>query len=299
MVPDADFRSYYGRPVLHAPTWKSPEIPGYLFLGGLAGTSSLLAAGAHLTGRAVLARRAKVSALAGVALSGGALVKDLGRPERFVNMLRVFKPTSPMSMGSWMLASYGPAAAVAAATDLAGRGPRVGATATASASVLALGISTYTAALLTDTAVPAWHEAYRELPFVFASSASTAGGGLALALAPLAETGPARRLAVAGAVAELSALRAMERRLGPIAEPYRSGRAGRYLRVGSLLTGAGAVGAGLGRGNRLVSAAAGAALVAGSACARFGIFHAGIASAADPRYTIQPQRERLRARAGG
>jgi hypothetical protein len=296
MVPEAEFRSYYGRPVLHAPVWKSPEIPSYLFLGGLAGSSSLLAAGAHLTGRATLARRAKLAAAAGVSLAGGALVKDLGRPARFVNMLRVFKPTSPMSMGSWMLAAYAPATAVSALTALTGRRPAVGAAATGAAGVLALGISTYTAALLADTAVPAWHEAYRELPFAFAGAAATAGGGLALAVAPLAESRPARRLALAGAAVDLAAMWRMDRRLGRLAEPYRSGRSGRYVRAGSALTAAGTLIAVAGRRSRLASALAGATLVAGSACARLGIFHAGSASAEDPQATIRPQRERLAAR---
>ena len=93
MVPNATFDSYYGLPILNAPVWHSPDIPGYLFLGGLAGTSSVLAAGAHLTGRAQLAGRTKVVAAGAIGLSAVALVHDLGRPSRFYNMLRVVKPT--------------------------------------------------------------------------------------------------------------------------------------------------------------------------------------------------------------
>jgi hypothetical protein len=59
MVPDARFSSYYGKPIVNAPVWGSPEIPGYLFLGGLAGASSLLGAGAQLTRRPSLERAAK------------------------------------------------------------------------------------------------------------------------------------------------------------------------------------------------------------------------------------------------
>ena len=103
-VPPARFTSYYGKPILNQPVWQSPDIPGYLFLGGLAGGSSLLAAGAHLTGRPVLGKTAKAGAFAGGTLSVAALVHDLGRPARFLNMLRVFKVTSPMSVGSWLLA---------------------------------------------------------------------------------------------------------------------------------------------------------------------------------------------------
>ncbi|MGB6456082.1 MAG: NrfD/PsrC family molybdoenzyme membrane anchor subunit, partial [Streptosporangiaceae bacterium] len=127
VVPTAQFGSYYGRPVLKEPVWRAPEIPGYLFLGGLAGASSLLAAGAQATGNHELARAAKTGAVAAISLGGLALAVDLGRPARFLNMLRVFKVTSPMSVGSWLLATYGPTAAVAAAAAVTGRLPRLGA----------------------------------------------------------------------------------------------------------------------------------------------------------------------------
>ena len=110
MVPDAEFTSYYGRPVIKEPVWQAPDVAGYLFFGGLAGASSVLAAAAHLSGHRELARAAKVSALGAISLSAAALIHDLGRPARFTNMLRVFKPSSPMSVGSWLLAGYGPVA---------------------------------------------------------------------------------------------------------------------------------------------------------------------------------------------
>ncbi|MBO0892790.1 MAG: hypothetical protein J2O39_00295, partial [Acidimicrobiales bacterium] len=62
MVPKARFESYYGRPILNPPAWESPDIPGYLFLGGLAGASSVLGATAELAGAEALARVAKVGA---------------------------------------------------------------------------------------------------------------------------------------------------------------------------------------------------------------------------------------------
>ncbi|MFC3236255.1 NrfD/PsrC family molybdoenzyme membrane anchor subunit, partial [Streptomyces nitrosporeus] len=119
--------SYYGRPVVKAPSWAPRDIAGYFFLGGLAGAGSVLAAGAQLTGRTTTAHAMKISSLAAVGLSAAALVHDLGRPSRFPHMLRVFKPTSPMSMGSWLLAAYGPAAGAAAAAAVTGRLPRTGA----------------------------------------------------------------------------------------------------------------------------------------------------------------------------
>ncbi|WP_199833740.1 NrfD/PsrC family molybdoenzyme membrane anchor subunit [Streptomyces sp. NRRL B-3648] len=298
MVPDAEFSSYYGKPVLHKPTWKPLDIAGYLYLGGLAGASSLLAAGADATGRPALGRVARLGAAGAITLSLAALVHDLGRPARFLNMLRVFKPTSPMSVGSWILSGYAPLTLAAAATDVAGRYRLVGSVATAGAAVVGPAVATYTAVLLSDTAVPSWHEGYRQLPFVFAGSAATSAAGLALIAAPTAQAGPARRLAALGAVLELGSFQVMKRRMGLTAEPFEQGKPHRLLRAAEALTAGGAALAVLSarvRGRR-PAVAAGAALLAGSAALRFGVFHAGVASAEDPRYTIVPQRERLRAR---
>ncbi|MFF7975996.1 NrfD/PsrC family molybdoenzyme membrane anchor subunit [Streptomyces sp. NPDC007905] len=298
MVPDAEFSSYYGKPVLNKPTWKPLDIAGYLYLGGLAGASSLLAVGADLTGRPALGRPAKLGAAGAISLSLVALVHDLGRPARFVNMLRVLKPTSPMSVGSWLLAGYAPLALAAATADVAGRHRRVGSAATAGAAVLGPAVATYTAVLISDTAVPSWHEGYRELPFVFAGSGATAAAGLALAAAPVGQAGPARRMAVGGAALELGAFQVMKDRMGLAAEPYERGRPHRLLRAAEALTAGGAALAVLsGRlRDRRLAAAAGAALLSGSAVLRFGVFHAGVASAEDPKYTVVPQRERLAAR---
>jgi hypothetical protein len=82
MVPRADFRSYYGRPVIKKPTWTARDVASYLFLGGTAGASSTLAAAAHLTGRRQLGRAAKVCATAAIGGSLYALIHDLGRPGR-------------------------------------------------------------------------------------------------------------------------------------------------------------------------------------------------------------------------
>jgi len=292
MVPDAEFSSYYGRPVIKEPAWGVPDVPGYLFLGGLAGASSVLAVGAELSGYCELARVAKVGALGAISLSAVALVHDLGRPERFVNMLRVFKPSSPMSVGSWLLSAYGPMAGAAAVSDVTGILPAAGTAATLGAGLLGPAIATYTAALICDTAVPAWHEGYREMPYVFAGSAASAAGGLGLLAVHPADAEPARRLAVIGAAVELIAKRQLLARLDDLAEPYEAGTTGAILRLAQFLTAGALAGAVLGRRNRVVSALAGASLLAASALTRFGVFEAGMASARDPKYTIIPQRRR-------
>jgi formate-dependent nitrite reductase membrane component NrfD len=288
--PQAGMSSYYGRPVVKEPAW-GLDIPAYLFLGGLAGASSALAACAQFSGHAELARAAKVGAAGAISLSMAALVHDLGRPARFVNMLRVLKVTSPMSVGTWIVSAYIPPT-VAAACLTTRTLPRADAAATITAGVIGPAVAAYTSVLIADTATPAWHGAYRELPYKFAGSAATAAAGLGLLAVPPERARPAARLAVAGAAAEITAELLLERRLGPEAEPYRAGRSGALMRTGQVLAVAGAAAAVLGRRNRAVSALAGAALLAGSAVTRFGVFAAGQASARDPKYTVGPQRRR-------
>jgi formate-dependent nitrite reductase membrane component NrfD len=293
--PDA---SYYERPVIKEPTWAELDIAGYLFTGGLAGASSILALGADLTGRPRMARACGVCATGAIGVSLVALVHDLGRPARFLNMLRVFKPTSPMSVGVWILVGYAPLAAASAASDVLGRAPRTGRAARLGAGLLGAAVATYTAALISNTSVPAWHEGRRELPFLFAGSAASAAAGLALIAAPLAENAPARRVAALGVLAELAAEHRLESSLGIAAETMHEGATGTRLRAAKVLATAGAIGAAtVGGRSRLLAAASGAALLASSALTRFGLFEAGVASARDPRYTVEPQRERLRAAA--
>ncbi len=297
LVPEADFRSYYGRPILKKPTWKQPDVPLYLFLGGAAGASSVLAEGAALVGLPALRRAARITAAAGAGLGAIALVHDLGRPARFLHMLRVFKPTSPLSVGSWILAPFASLASAAAASEVTGIARPLGRLAGVGAAALGPPLTTYTAALLCNTAVPAWHEAHRELPFVFAGSGAAAAGGIAMTAVPTRQAGPARRLAATGAIGELLVSERMLRRLGMHSEPYTQGRPGRLLRAARVLTAAGGVGAALGGRSQLLSRLSGAALVGGSVLTRFGIFGAGIASAEDPKYVVIPQRERLSSKA--
>lgn len=295
MVPEAKFSSYYGKPVLNAPVWKAPDIAGYFFLGGLSGAASVLGACASATGRPALAKASKVGAFVSISMGMVGLVHDLGKPSRFVNMLRVFKPTSPMSVGSWALAGYGPAAGTAAFSAVTGRMKGVGAVATGTAAAIGPFVAAYTAALMCNTAVPSWHEAYREMPFIFVGSGATAAGGLGMLAAPLAEAGPARRTALFGATLELAAAQTLTRRLGePLSEPYHKGRSGQRLKVSEALTAVGAAGSVLfGRRSRAAAVVSGLALLAGSALSRFAIFEAGMLSANDPQHTVRPQRERL------
>jgi formate-dependent nitrite reductase membrane component NrfD len=292
MVPGAEPRSYYGRPVIKAPVWK-PEVPWYLFLGGLTGASATLAWVADVTGNRRLARSAGLITLAAGTGSPVLLITDLGVPARFFNMMRVFKVTSPMNVGSWVLAATGTTAAVATAHERFGMFERGGRVARGLSALFGLPLATYTAALLSNTAVPVWHEARRELPFVFAGSAAASAGAAAAIATPPAQAGPARRLVVGGVIAEVAAMRLMERRLGELAQPYREGSARTYARLAQTLSAAGAALTATRGRTRSAAVAGGALVLAGAICERWAVFRAGIGSARDPRYTVGPQRARL------
>ncbi|HVX34569.1 MAG TPA: NrfD/PsrC family molybdoenzyme membrane anchor subunit [Solirubrobacterales bacterium] len=301
MVPRERPTSYYGRPIVKHPVWK-PEIPLYFFFGGLAGASACLAAAATFAGRPALARRAWGGAFVGVTVSPVLLIRDLGRPGRVLYMLRMVKITSPMSLGAWLLAANGGATSLAAALNLAlprrrGGLPEIG------AAALGAPLATYTAALITNTAIPAWSEARVEMPFVFASSAAASAAGAALLTVPADEAEPARALGIAAVAVEETASQIMHRRLGPLATAYEEGEAGTVDKMARALSAAGALalalgggrGPGGGRTGRAITAAGGAMLVAGAVCKRWAVFKAGFASAADPRQTIDLQRERMAA----
>jgi hypothetical protein len=287
-----EMHSYYGRPVLKEPVWQS-EIPFYFFTGGLGGASSVLSLVARAAGNERLAQRSIQIASAADAVSPLLLISDLGRPERFLNMLRVFKVTSPMSVGSWILAYTSTASAVSAFLNTIGRMPRVADLSRLASAASGAPLAVYTATLISDTAVPVWHEARKELPFLFASSAVASAGAAGAMAVPPADAGPARRLAVGGVVVENAIFQLMEKRLGMLGEPYSKGEAGKYKKVALACTlGGAALLAGPGRRSRAAAVAGGALTLAGEVAVRWSVFKAGFQSARDPKYTVEPQRER-------
>lgn len=307
MVPEAQFTSYYGRPIIKPAPWDY-KIPTYLYTGGLAAGSALVAAGAEWSGRVELQRNSRLIALGSLGVSTVALVADLGRPERFLAMMRTVKLTSPMSIGTWILTGFGAFTGVAATSEvvkeifpelaedyrllfvLVDRGASLG------AGAFSAPLAAYTAVLLANTATPTWHGVYKELPFVFVGSALAAAGGAAMVVTSPEQTGPARRMALLGSTLELGAYQLMSDRAGVIGEPLHQGRAGRMLTASKICTVAGTALTLLGGRRRPVAALAGLTLNVGSALMRFGVFRAGMESAKDPRYTVVPQRERLERR---
>ena len=291
--------SYYGRNIVKEPVW-NPEIPYYFFTGGVAGASSVLHVVAKLTGNERLAKSSLyVGALADV-VSPILLIKDLGRPERFLHMLRMFKVTSPMSVGSWILLVSGGASNTAAVLDLLGILKPVKVAAEAVSFLAGPPLATYTGALVANTAIPVWSEARDELPWLFGASATASAGAAAAMVTPTELAGPARRAAVGGAAVELALGQVMERRLGFVGEVYRQGAAGRLSGIAKACTVAGgALLAARGKRSRAAAVAGGALVLAGELALRWSVFKAGFQSARDPRYTVIPQKERLARRKGG
>lgn len=284
--------SYYGRPVIKAPVW-TWEIPSYFFCGGLAGASAVLSSAARVAGNDKLARTALYVGATADVVSPALLISDLGRPERFHHMLRVVKVTSPMNVGSWILLVSGGASNTAALLELLGWLRPVKVAAEAVSTLAGPGLATYTGVLVADTAVPAWHEARRELPWLFGASAAASAGAAACMFLDPADAGPARRLAIGGVAAEGATMQAMLRRLGDLGEVYRDGAAGRLAVAAKGLAAAGAaLLATRGRQSRGAAAAGGALVCAGELCLRWAVFKAGHQSAEDPRYTVEPQRRR-------
>jgi hypothetical protein len=211
-------------------------------------------------------------------------------------MLRMFKVTSPMSVGSWVLSGFGTATGVAAVDALTrGKLPlvrRAGPVAGPVAAVLGLPLASYTAALIADTAIPVWHEARALLPAVFVAGAAASAGATSAALVHPEHAAPARRLAVGGAVAEVALKELMQHRLGELQRSYESGAPHR-------LSLAARAGLGLGaallvaRGRDRRAAVAGGALInVGALAARWSIYKAGFASAERAADTVEPQRRR-------
>jgi hypothetical protein len=234
---------YYGLPLLKPPVW-TWEVPAYFFVGGAAGAAAVIGAVANATGAPPsLVRDARWVAAAGAALSPPLLISDLGRPERFLNMLRVFKLRSPMSVGVWMLVAFSNAAAAAAFADVAHRatGGRLpvrvlGNAAEALSAATGLVLSTYTGVLIGATAIPVWSRNAGLLPIHFGAS------GLGAAVSILELLGHRERalnaIGVGAALVETAIGVALEAPADdPALDPLRHGVQGNLTRLGGVLAG--------------------------------------------------------------
>lgn len=281
---------YYGSPIIKRPVW-TWEIPAYFAVGGTAGASAILSGAARAIGDDELAEAsARVAAVAGAA-SPILLISDLGRPERFLNMLRVIRPTSPMNVGAWLLSAFVPAAAVCALGTVRSVPASILLPARVCSTVLGAGMSAYTAVLVSDTAVPAWHEARDLLPYLFAGSAM-AGAGAAGVLTSHDRTGLATSVATLGGVSSVAMRQLIENRGRRARESYGEGDAGRLGRWSAALIALGVAGLGFGRRRRWPGLLGAVSVLVGTFLERFSVMRAGVQSADDPRHVIGSQRDR-------
>jgi formate-dependent nitrite reductase membrane component NrfD len=290
--------TYYDRPVLKGTVWVW-SVPAYFFTGGASGAAAVLGAAAQVGGGPQLrglVRRCRLVSFVGSLLGTALLIHDLGRRERFLNMLRVFRPTSPMSVGAWVLA--GSAGANGGSALLAGGRGRLrvlGDAAGVAAGGLGLPMTCYTAVLFSNTAVPLWQEVRRSLPPLFAASAMASGAAV-LEMTGLEPTASrvVRRFGTTGKVADLVFARAVENdsaRVERVGKALREGVAGTLWRGAKVMTALSLVLDFLpGRRQRRGRWLGGLLAMAGSLSMRFAIFHAGKASARDPRATFHLQR---------
>ncbi|HUJ29054.1 MAG TPA: NrfD/PsrC family molybdoenzyme membrane anchor subunit [Myxococcales bacterium] len=282
---DAPEGTYYGVPALKEPVWKW-YVPAYFYVGGVAGASAAAGAAALLLdrrGMRHLWHPARYVAAGGAVVSAALLIADLGRPARFVNMLRVFRPSSPMNMGSWLLSAFGACAAAALLPGRLGDAGAVG------AGIFGVPLTSYTGVLLAGTAVPIWQGARRSLPVLFSASGAAAAASL-FDLLPARDRGAVamHRIGTVAKAAELALSAALEleaARAPRVAIPLRGGASGLLWRASQLCTAA-SLALSLGKRRRI----SGVLGTLGSLALRFALLAAGRRSARDPRAAFGQQR---------
>lgn len=284
---------YYGQPMLKEPQW-TPLIPLYFFVGGAAGSLGVIGALAGVVGEEKdVALTARWMALGGAALSGVLLVVDLGRPKRFLNMLRVFKPQSTMSMGSWVLSGFSASAGLASLSDVLRMlgGPGVMADAAGilgrtGSALFGMPFHNYTGVLIGTTTIPVWNSHIRQLPREFGMS----GLQSAVSLLELAGYETRRSLNILGLLSAGTETVEFARELPNKKEenqPLRRGASGALVATAALLSGPLPLGLRIaslvarGKQQRKLRLAAACAGILGSLCLRYGWVKAGAVSARD------------------
>jgi Polysulphide reductase, NrfD len=290
---------YYGIPLLKPPQW-TREIPLYFFVGGAAGAAAVIGAIAHYTGAdRELVCDARWIAAAGSVISPALLISDLGRPSRFLAMMRVFKPQSPMSVGVWTLLAFSGGASAAAFAEFLrnryGEGFPVRVLENAgTAASLAFGLpfSNYTGVLIGATAIPVWNQNVRDLPIHFAASGLGAAVGM-LELMGHSKSRALQALGLGAAMFETWEGIRIEARSHSHLDPLKHGKSGSITRFGGVLSGPiptalRLIAAFSGKGrSRSVRRIAAMSSIAGSLITRIAWVEAGHASAKNYRLPLE------------
>ncbi|WP_162604585.1 NrfD/PsrC family molybdoenzyme membrane anchor subunit [Geomonas edaphica] len=284
---------YYGLALLKEPVWIW-SVPAYFYVGGVAGGGAVLAAALH--GKRPLRRLAawcRVLAFLGTTVGPALLTYDLGRMSRFLNMLRVFRPSSPMSVGSWSLAGTGMVATLALL-----QGDRASAKPAHLATALGgLMVAGYTGVLLGNSANPLWQDRRRLLPLLFISSAVASTAGV-LEMMPLdrKEEGVVQRFGVAGKAGEAACMLAMEhvhQSTPEAAVAMKKGKGGVLWQAAKVALVAGILVElvpGRSPTKRKIS---GALTTLGAVCLRFALLETGRTAAREPLAATRPQRRKM------
>jgi formate-dependent nitrite reductase membrane component NrfD len=287
---------YYGTPLLKRPQW-TVEVPLYFFVGGIAGAASVIAAvGKMSSADEKLIRHSRWLAAIGGAISPALLISDLGMPSRFLNMLRVFKIQSAMSVGSWTLVAFSNSAAAAAVLgEFQRRRPNglvkvITDTAQAASTLTGLVLATYTGVLIGATSIPVWNEHVGTLPIHFATSGTAAAASI-LELAGN-ESEALNRIAIGAAAMETFMGASLELDLSPASKPLKSGGSGWAMRGAGLLSGPiplalRLLSLGMKKRKRELRRAAAVSSIAGSLLTRFAWVGAGKASAGNNSVPLQ------------
>lgn len=263
---------------LKPPVW-TWEIPIYFFVGGAAGAAAVIAGVGAATGaEAGVVTDARWIAAVGAVVSPVLLISDLGRPERFLNMLRVLKWQSPMSVGAWTLAAFSTAIFSAIGLRLLWPDATVLAlVADAAAGLTGAVLATYTGVLIGATAIPVWARHIDTLPLHFGASAL----GVAVSLLELlGHRAPAlNRLGLGAAAIETVLMIQLEWSRDAINRQLVTGSSGALVRIGAWLTGPLPLALRLIPGLRVAAAVS---MTTGSLVTRFGWIAAGRRSATMP-----------------
>ncbi len=288
--------TYYDVPLLQRPVWEW-AIPLYYFVGGVAGGSLAFGAAAQFGGSEeslTTASRCRWTGMIGASVSAVLLIYDLGRPLRFFNMLRVFRPTSPMNMGAWILSGTVPPAFLA--EMLARRRGLLGVlgrSSTIVSGLFGLGLATYTGVLVTNSVIPIWSESRQILPILFSASSMASAASVFDLSGGQQQYQPFRWFGIVGSVGELLGSFLLEKRVSVVprvALPLKKGKSGLLWKASVWLTGSSLAVRLLPikpQRKRVLSATL---ACLGSFCMRYGIHEAGTPSAEDPRASFYLQR---------